>query len=214
MTNLVEIKNNETLVPLKSIIEYSGNKYETVRDIITKNKYKFIQLGLSKAKDMTDFKSAVFEDNLSLNEEQTSFLFVLMSNNDRIIEFKFNLVKQFYEMKSSLINQGNRLLIEKDKTIRQLQEHVYAKPRGFGFENVFRIIKDYELDISTSDFNKILSSEGIIREESYLATRYIPNGTTSLENDGSVVVHVDTALGILQKHNIKSIPQNQLRFDL
>ncbi len=104
-------------------------------------------------------------------------------------------------------------LLEKDKTIKKLQEHVYAKPRGYGFENAFRIIKDYDIDISTSEFNKLLVSNKIIREETYMAHRYISNGSTSLDSDGAVVIHDETALDMLKRNGIKTIDDRQLKFE-
>ncbi len=40
---MIVVENQEFLVSVKSIIDFSGNKYESVRDLITRNKSKFIQ---------------------------------------------------------------------------------------------------------------------------------------------------------------------------
>ncbi len=46
-----------------------------------------------------------------LNEQQATFLITLMKNTKKVVEFKFNLVKQFYEMRTEL----NKRRIERVK---------------------------------------------------------------------------------------------------
>jgi len=97
------------------------------------------------------------------------------------------------------------------KIIKQNKQ--YAKVRGFGFETAHRIIAIKEADISTSDFNKLLLREGLIRGEERVVIDYLPTGEASLGDLGAVVIHVDSAAMVLDKYNIPQKVDAQQRFD-
>ena len=103
-------------------------------------------------------------------------------------------------------------MLEKDKTIKKLKSSRYGKERGHGFESAFRIISNCEADISTSDFNNLLYDEGIIDSETVTITNFIANGTTSLEDKGTVLIHTDTAEAILDKYEIPRKIDSQMKF--
>ncbi|MCD6432420.1 MAG: hypothetical protein J7L21_00110 [Sulfurimonas sp.] len=218
MKNIVTINEHQLLVSLKDIISLSGNKYESVRDRISKNKEKFIELGLSIAEDMTDFKSAVFEDNLKLNEEQTAFLFILMDNTPQIVEFKFNLVKQFYILKDAVCEINKKQLQQKDKTITQLKKDrkAYGRKRGHGLETVTFIINDTESQISKEAFNVLLCEEGLITKDSCECCgrfEYKANDEYSIAHNNTILIHYDSAVNVLNKYNITRVTSNQQQFD-
>ena len=101
----------------------------------------------------------------------------------------------------------------KDKTIKELKSSKYGKERGHGFESAFRIISNCEADISTTDFNNLLYDEGIIDSETVTITNFTANGTTSLEDKGTVLIHTDTAEAILDKYEIPRKIDSQMKFD-
>lgn len=110
----------------------------------------------------------------------------------------------------------DKKLEQKDKAIKKLQESTYAKVRGHGFETVFRIITEHGIDISASALNKILVDEKlIIKDKCYVCERFDlkDNGVTSMISDGSIVVHVDTVLKILNRYNIKRVDEKQMTMD-
>ena len=89
----------------------------------------------------------------------------------------------------------------------------YAKVRGFGFETAHRIIALKEADISTSDFNKLLLRDGLIGAVERVVLDYVPTGDASLGDLGAVVVHVDSAVKVLEKYGIAQRVDAQQRFD-
>lgn len=199
MKNIVKVENNSLTVSIEDIITLSGNKYESVRDQISRNKEKFIELCFSFAEDMTDFKSAVFEDKLKLNEEQTSFLFILMDNSAQIVDFKFNLVKQFYKMKDIVCIANTKQLEAKDKQIKKLSSSVYAKPRGGGLETVTRVIRDYGIKCTPHDLNILLCSAGILSSEDRIVEHFV----SSTMSGDVALVHVNTVLRIVDESELE-----------
>ena len=124
----------------------------------------------------------------------------------------FDVLTEGCKVNEKKVNKLESKLIKKEERIAELQKKVYAKPRGKGFETVTRIISDYKVDLSATDFNKLLISEGYLSEEQYIAIRYIPNNIQSMESNNSIVVHVDSVLELLKKHNVKKVEDRQQQF--
>lgn len=225
MQNIVKIEKDEMFVDLKSIIRFTKNSENSVKELVRKNKVDLITLGLSYHSDLSISNGEDLNySELVFNEDVATYLITLMQNTQRVKEFKFNLVKNFRDARKTirenicLTNKDQVKKLEKeneqkDEKIKKLSESVYAKTRGHGFETVFRIIADTESDISASDFNKLLFEEGILEEEEYTLKRYISNGISSMISNGSIVVHADTAKEVLKKYNVKKVDDRQLRLD-
>ncbi len=87
------------------------------------------------------------EEIFDLSEEQATFLITLLKNTDKVIDFKIELVRQFYAMRRLLQEQstdewkflrkeGKPVRLAETATIKQLVE--YAKNRGSrGYKNLY-----------------------------------------------------------------------------
>ncbi len=73
MKNIVIKEHGEAKVSITDIADFSGNKYNSVRDLLVRNRDNFLELDLRLPKE-SDFKS------LMLNEKQATFLFGIMRN--------------------------------------------------------------------------------------------------------------------------------------
>jgi phage regulator Rha-like protein len=212
MKNIVVMNNHELVVSIEDIAKFSGVEILSIQKLIKEHNDRFnIELSSGSYKQLK---------YLCLTEKEAYHLITYMKNTDQVKNFKDNLIEQFFIYRDQLCEANEKQfkklenkLARKDERIRELSETVYAKPRGNGFETVFRIIKDCKADISTSDFNRLLAIEGVLLEEEYIARRYMPNGTQSLESGNSIVVHVDTALDVLNKCNIDKVEDRQQRFE-
>jgi len=195
MKNIVKIENSEMVVSINDISNFSENKVKSIRDLIIRNEKEFESLGLRIVKEY-DLKS---QSEMKLNEEQTTFLMILMRNSPKIVEFKFNLVKQFMKLKDMVCETNKAQLEQKDKHIEKLSSKVYAKPRGNGLETVVRTIKNNQINITPYDLNKILVEVGILNVQEIKINKY-----TSLNMDGDTpLIHEETVVKLCDDRNIK-----------
>jgi len=214
MKNIVKVQNNDLVVSLQNVADFSKNDYESVRSLISKNKTYFERLGVEFGKDhrnRVDFKST------QLNEPQATFLITLMRNNETVTEFKLSLVEQFYKMREQLCDTS-RLQLKKEtskletiisnqeKKIEKLSESIYAKRRAGSSQVVTRIIKDYNIAIDPSDLNEILSSKefGILEKEYYETYTFKPviGQRVAIRVGQSVMMDVDSILAIVDELEI------------
>jgi len=136
---------------------------------------------------------------MKLNEEQTTFLMILMRNSQQVVKFKFNLVKQFMKLKDMVCETNKIQLEQKDKHIEKLSSKVYTKPRGNGLETVARVIKNNKINVTPYDMNKILVEAGILSVKKIKINKY-----TSLNMDGDTpLVHEETVIKLCDDRKIK-----------
>lgn len=210
MKNIVTLENNDLVVTIKDIAKYSGNDIKSVKRLLTDNEEKFDELGL-KVKESKAILNQL--DKLKLNQEQSMFLFILMRNSPQIVEFKFNLVKQFMMLKDMVCEtkqaQLDTLSSEKNQALKQLsisqretkdaKRKNHAYPRNGGFETVTRIIEDYGVNITPHDLNQLLVKVGVLRVEVVEVNHY-----KSLQMSGIIpLVHTDTVIKILDGEKIQ-----------
>ena len=92
---MVQIQNNDLVVSIQDVANFSKTKYDSVRDLLTRNRKSFEILDLRLPKE-SDFKSVL------LNEPQATFLLTLMRNTSIVTRFKLQLVMDFYAMREKL----------------------------------------------------------------------------------------------------------------
>ncbi len=195
MKNIVEIENSNLVVTLNDIAKFSGNKYESIRRLMIDNRNEFEELGIeykTKRNINVDFKS------IKLNEEQTTFLLILMRNNPTVIKFKFNLVKQFMALKDMICETNQHQLIEKNDTIKRLRASRYAKPRAGKFQTVDRIRQNYDINLSTHELNEILLKKNILINQPAIVNNYLPNenDTRAIRQGRATLVNENEAIAI------------------
>lgn len=98
-----------------------------------------------------------------LNEQQATFVISLMKNTKPVVEFKKELVKQFYEMKQIIekLVKISRYSAELNKEIKLL----YENPKDYYFINENRMINCIVTGMSSQKFKQINNiKKGTIRE--------------------------------------------------
>ncbi|KRL99767.1 Rha family transcriptional regulator [Liquorilactobacillus satsumensis] len=81
------------------IAEYSGNSLHATKQMIRNHQKeieKFGVLAFEMRKPIKGSKGGRPVKKYSLNREQATFLITLLDNTEQVVQFKFNLVKQFF----------------------------------------------------------------------------------------------------------------------
>lgn len=120
MKELVFLQNKQPVTTSLIVAENTKNQHESLVRLINEHKTRFEHWGQIY---FTDLKSGNKNGDLRgrptkvaiLNEPQATFLITLLRNNDVVLDFKEQLVDQFYKMRSILLNRQN----EEWRAIRQ-----------------------------------------------------------------------------------------------
>lgn len=138
MNELVQIKNNEVFTDSMVIAIGTGNKHKNVKEMVIKYQSDFCDFGTLSVLN-GESTGGRREQFYQLNEEQATFLITLLRNTKKVVAFKKELVRQFYQMRKMLMERNTQLWIEQRKqgkitrkaetdVIQQLVE--YAKDQG------------------------------------------------------------------------------------
>lgn len=138
MEQLVVLKNNEAFTNSFVIAEGTGVAHRYVKEQIRKHEGIFKAFGLLVAY-ATESTGGRPEEIYRLNEQQATFLITLMKNTEIVVKFKAELVKQFFAMRSLLLEkktaewvqarkQGKLTRQSETDVIKQLIE--YAEEQG------------------------------------------------------------------------------------
>ena len=137
--DLVQLKRNEVFTNSWVIAEGTDNSHRAITAIIEKYQKDIVHFGkLSdhlKCHEVSGKKIKVYD----LNEEQATFVITLLRNSKKVVEFKRNLVEQFYKMRRFILEKQSKAWIEtrnnakanrlkETDVIKQLAE--YAKEQG------------------------------------------------------------------------------------
>ena len=153
MNDLVKIIHDVPVVSTLDMWESLEVKHRALMDMIRRNKNKFQEIRLftfQKSKG-TGGRPSEF---CYLDEEQASFLIMLMKNSDVVKEFKFRLNREFYRMRQLLIdiasqrqntqwletrNSGKSIRRIETDTVKKFVEYATSqgsKNAGFYYANI------------------------------------------------------------------------------
>lgn len=143
MNKLVYIKRNDAFTDSMVIAEATGNQHRSVAALIKNHRDSLEKFGQI---EFCDLKSKNPQGGrpvkiCPLNELQATLLITFLDNTDKVVEFKVELVRQFYEMRKLLAEKHTEVWLEtrqqgklarKDETdvLQKLVE--YAKAQGSG----------------------------------------------------------------------------------
>jgi phage regulator Rha-like protein len=138
MNELVLLKNNEVFTDSLVIAEGTKNKHRSVQRIIDKHLNNLEKFGKVRF-EITPTASGQEQKVYLLNEQQATFLITLLRNNEKVVNFKVELVRQFYAMRKFILErqseewiatryQGKLTRKAETDVIKKLVE--YAKEQG------------------------------------------------------------------------------------
>lgn len=111
MNDLVFLEPNKLdAVPFttsKVIAEMTGIEHRKIKVAIRKYQNEINSFGLS-ASYQAESSGGRPEEIIKLNEQQATFLMTLLKNTPVVVAFKKELVRQFYNMRTELMNRKDR----------------------------------------------------------------------------------------------------------
>lgn len=145
MEELVFIRRNDAFTDSLVLANGTGIAHRKIKESIRKHKKKLKEFGSLSAPYRAESTGGRPEEYYLLNEAQATFLVTLLKNTDTVVDFKAELVKQFYLMRKILAEKQTAewidtrkqgILIRKDETnvIQKLVE--YAKEQGSEHANM------------------------------------------------------------------------------
>lgn len=120
--DLVKAFRNDVFTDSMTIAAGTGNKHRSVARIIQRYEADFLSFGKVRFK-IAPSGSGQSEKVYTLNEEQATLLMTYLRNNEKVREFKRELVRQFYEMKQLLIQKQTQTY----KDTRAYQKEIRKK---------------------------------------------------------------------------------------
>ena len=144
MNELVYIKRNDTFTDSMVIAEATGNQHRSVTALIKKHQDTLERFGRV---EFIDLKSQNPQGGrpvkiCPLNELQATLLITFLDNTDKVVEFKTELVRQFYAMRKVLAERQTAVWLEtrqQGKLVRKEETDIIQKlveyAKGQGSEN-------------------------------------------------------------------------------
>ena len=183
MNELILLKNNDVFTTSLVIAEGTGNQHKSVVALVKKHIEYFRKFGSIEFSDLKSLKRGRPTKVYYLNEQQATLLMTFLDNSEIVIEFKVELVKQFYQMRQILLEKQTTLwqntrLESKMNRLKETDEIkalvAYAKENGSKNADKYYITfsklanKAVGLDSSqrnhatTSQLNNLILIENII----------------------------------------------------
>lgn len=162
MKNLVDIVNNKPLASSLVIADGMGVSHKSVIQLVRKYLPELRSFGLMEFEMRPRLEGKHGGGDVEfalLNEQQATFLISLMRNSDEVVEFKLNLIKEFYKMRdalhhvnSNLYRQYQELSAEEDKSFQlaQIGSHLMLNRRKEKLsiaERIERIERELQLEL-------------------------------------------------------------------
>jgi len=139
MNDLVYLKQDDVFTDSLVIAKGTGVAHRKIKESIRKHKNKLKEFGRLSAPYQAESSGGRPEEYYLLNEAQATFLVTLLKNTDVVVNFKAELVKQFFEMRKFIAERHTQEWIEtrqQGKLIRRKETDViqeligYAKAQG------------------------------------------------------------------------------------
>lgn len=139
MNELVYLKKDDAFTDSLVISKGTNVGHRKIKTVIKKHEAKLKEFGKLSAPYQAESTGGRPEEYYILNEAQATFLITLLKNTETVVNFKAELVKQFYEMRKFIAERQTQAWIEtrqQGKITRRsetdvIQELVgYAKAQG------------------------------------------------------------------------------------
>lgn len=154
--DLVKAFRNDVFTDSTIIAAGTGNKHHSVTRIIQKYEADFLSFGKVRFK-IEPSGSGQSEKVYTLNEEQATLLMTYLRNNEKVREFKRELVRQFYEMKQLLIQKQTQTY----KDTRAYQKEIRKKET-----ETIKAYVDYAIKQGSSNATRYYSSLSRLADKS------------------------------------------------
>lgn len=134
--DLVKVNKNEIFTDSLIIADGTGFKHDTIQKKCRIFKNELEELGKLGC-DIRPLQSGQKQKIYLLNEPQASYLITLLENNKIVRKFKLNLVKEFYKMRTALMERQTTEWMqtrEKGKLVRRKETDALAQLKAYSEE--------------------------------------------------------------------------------
>lgn len=131
--DLVKVKKNEIFTDSLVIANGTGFKHDTIQKKCRNFKNELEELGKLGC-DIRPLPSGQKQKIYLLNEPQASYLITLLENNQVVRKFKLNLVKEFYRMRTALMERQTTEWLQtrqKGKLVRRKETDALAQLKAY-----------------------------------------------------------------------------------
>ncbi len=192
MKNIIHVEDNQAKVSVLDIAKFSGVQERAIVRTIRNNEKHFSRFGdLRLDKELTHIGRL-------LNEAETTFLLTLLKNTEQVVQFKSDLVYQFYKIHEHLCDANKVQLEQSQQNTIEAKRNAYAKPRAGNFQTVDRIRQDYNINLPTEELNEILEREEVLLNVPKMVNNYFPNpeDLRAIRQGNTTLVHEESAIEI------------------
>lgn len=179
MHKLIELKKNDIFTNSKVIADGTNNQHKNVKELIVKYQTDIEDFGTLSVSNVESTGGRP-EQIYYLNEEQATFIITLLRNSKVVVQFKKELVRQFYVMRQFLMEKQSQLWIDtriankenrlkETDVIKQLAD--YAKEQGSTHSDKLYVVytklaksvtSGKRDNVSVSELNNLTLIESII----------------------------------------------------
>lgn len=155
MNELTFAYKDEAFTNSLIIADGTGIEHNSVQKLIMTHKKHFEELGRVRFEiEPLMTKGGIQKVKICrLNEQQATFLITLMRNTPVVVEFKKELVKQFFEMREFI-----RALVDSRKDYAIVTEQIaqlHENPKPYHFSNEINMINKLATGMSTKKFREV-----------------------------------------------------------
>lgn len=109
MNDLVYLKKDDVFTDSLVIAEGSGVTHKKLKMTIQKHKKELERFGKLSAPYQTESSGGRPTEYYALNEAQATFLITLLKNTPQVVDFKAELVSQFYKMRQFILERQSTI---------------------------------------------------------------------------------------------------------
>ena len=112
MNELVYLKSDDAFTDSMVIANGTGNEHESVVALLKKYRSRFEKYGRLEFTDLKSGKRGRPTKVYRLNEPQATLLVTFLDNTETVVEFKTELVRQFFEMRKFIAERHTKEWLE------------------------------------------------------------------------------------------------------
>lgn len=112
MNELVMLRGNDIFTNSLVISMGTGVRHDKVKESIRKHKDRVEKFGRLSPPHKGESTGGRPEEIYQLNEQQATFIITLMKNTEKVLDFKEELVRQFYSMRRFILERQSQTWVE------------------------------------------------------------------------------------------------------
>jgi phage regulator Rha-like protein len=159
---IISLDNDKAIVSLDTIVKFSGNTEKVIQKHVRNNIERLIKNGLSYGFDLGEHLNY---SEMTFNEQSATLLMTFLPNSEKVMDFKENLVDEFFKAREIITKQFLEIQENKNK-LAQLE----LKAKDKVIQQLSNIVKDYKK--ITKDNIIYISANGLADDRKFTAKSF------------------------------------------